>query len=38
MIRIGRYAGYGYRITNENYYPDLERVRESKAILTTVKV
>lgn len=30
--------GYGYRITPENYYPDLERVRrESKAILTTVK-
>jgi hypothetical protein len=30
--------GYGYTITNENYYPDLERVRrESKAILTTVK-
>lgn len=29
---------YGYRITKENYYPDLERVRrESKAILTTVK-
>jgi hypothetical protein len=30
--------GYGYTITNENYYPDLDRVRrESKAILTTVK-
>lgn len=30
--------GYGYTITTENYYPDLERVRrESKAILTTVK-
>ena len=30
--------GYGYTITNENYYPDLEKVRrESKAILTTVK-
>lgn len=29
---------YGYTITNENYYPDLEKVRrESKAILTTVK-
>lgn len=29
---------YGYRITAENYYPDLERVRrESKAILTTIK-
>lgn len=29
---------YGYTITTENYYPDLERVRrESKAILTTVK-
>jgi hypothetical protein len=26
-----------YRITNENYYPDLEGRRESKAILTTVK-
>jgi hypothetical protein len=30
--------GYGYRITNENYYPDLRVRRESKAILTTVKV
>lgn len=30
--------GYGYTITTENYYPDLEKVRrESKAILTTVK-
>ena len=30
--------GYGYTITQANYYPDLERVRrESKAILTTVK-
>jgi len=30
--------GYGYTITIENYYPDLEKVRrESKAILTTVK-
>lgn len=29
---------YGYTITAENYYPDLEKVRrESKAILTTVK-
>lgn len=29
---------YGYTITNENYYPDLEKLRrESKAILTTVK-
>lgn len=29
---------YGYTITNENYYTDLEKVRrESKAILTTVK-
>ena len=29
---------YGYTITKENYYPDLEKVRrESKAILTTVK-
>jgi hypothetical protein len=29
---------YGYTITKENYYPDLERIRrESKAILTTVK-
>lgn len=30
--------GFGYTITMDNYYPDLERVRrESKAILTTVK-
>jgi hypothetical protein len=29
---------YGYTITTENYYADLEKVRrESKAILTTVK-
>jgi hypothetical protein len=29
---------YGYTITKENYYPDLEKLRrESKAILTTVK-
>ena len=31
-------TGFGYKLTNENYYPDLDRIRrESKAILTNVK-